>query len=55
VALDTSAGEVYFVSLNVVGGISRFAQVPAERGRRDILRCCALMENWAPGQRPLLR
>ena len=22
---------------------------------RDILRCCALLENWAPDQRPLLR
>jgi hypothetical protein len=54
-ALDTSAGEIYFVSLNVIDGISHFARVPPETGKRDILRCCAMMENWAPGQRPLLR
>jgi len=24
-------------------------------GKRDILRCCSLLENWAPGQRPFLR
>jgi len=54
-ALDTKAGELYFVSLNVVGGISRFTQVSPDTGRREILKCCAMMENWAPGQRPLLR
>jgi hypothetical protein len=55
IALDTAAGELYFVSLDVSGGTSRFERVPAERAKREILRCCALMENWAPGQRPLLR
>jgi hypothetical protein len=54
-ALDTSAGEIYFVALRVASGISYFEQVPPEKGKRDILRCCAMMENWAPGQRPLLR
>jgi hypothetical protein len=54
-ALDASAGEIYFVALNVMGGISYFTLVPAETGKREILRCCAMMENWAPGQRPLLR
>ena len=54
-ALDTGAGEVYFVSLNVLGGTSHFARVAPEAGKREILRCCALLENWAPGQRPLLR
>ncbi len=53
--LDTNAGELYFVSLIVSGGTSIFAVVPPETGKRDILRCCAMMENWAPGQRPLLR
>ena len=28
---------------------------PPKPAKRDILRCCAMMENWAPGQRPLLR
>ena len=54
-ALDTKAGELYFVSLNVSGGISTFTPVLPETGKREILRCCAMMENWAPGQRPLLR
>jgi len=51
----TSAGELYFVRLNVVGGTMRFAAVDAETGKREILRCCVLLENWAPGQRPFLR
>jgi hypothetical protein len=53
--LEMTSGELYFVSLRVADGISRFERVPPETGKRDILRCCAMMENWAPGQRPLLR
>jgi hypothetical protein len=53
--VDTRSGEIYFVSLQVIGGTSRFTLVKPETGKRDILRCCALMENWAPDQRPLLR
>ena len=53
--IETRPGELYFVSLSVVSGNSMFWQVPAETGRQAIDRCCALMENWAPGQRPLLR
>jgi hypothetical protein len=53
--VDTRSGELYFVSLQAAGGNSRFALVKPETGKRDILRCCALMENWAPDQRPLLR
>ncbi len=47
--------EITFVSLNVMGGISRFQRVSPEAGKRELARCCVLMENWAPGQRPLLR
>jgi len=53
--LDTRMGEIHFVSLQSTSGTSRFTQVKPETGKRDILRCCALMENWAPEQRPLLR
>ena len=53
--IDTHRGEIYFVSLQSTGGTSRFTLVKPETGKRDILRCCALMENWAPDQRPLLR
>jgi hypothetical protein len=53
--IDTRYGELYFVSLDVIGGKSRFALVSAEAGKRTIGACCALLENWAPGQRPLLR
>jgi hypothetical protein len=53
--VETRPGELYFVQLNVMSGSSRLALVDPEAGRRAILKCCALMENWAPGQRPLLR
>jgi hypothetical protein len=53
--VDTRSGEIYFVSLQALGGNSRFTLVKPETGKRDILRCCALMENWAPDQRPLFR
>ena len=53
--LDTGSREIYFVRLNVIGRTSNFALVAPETGKGDILRCCSLMENWAPGQRPLLR
>jgi hypothetical protein len=51
---DVRAGQAYFVSLRVTDGTSHFALVDPERGKRDITRCCALLENWAPGQRPFL-
>lgn len=51
----TAPGEAQFVALNVVNGSSRFARVAPEAARREIARCCVLMENWQPGQRPLLR
>jgi hypothetical protein len=53
--VETRAGELYFVELSVSGGHSHFRLVPEEVGRRRILQCCVLLENWAPGQRPLLR
>ena len=53
--ISTRPGEVYFVSLNVVGGNSVYQQVAPEAAKREISRCCVLMENWQPGQRPLLR
>jgi hypothetical protein len=53
--INTRSGEVYFVALNVVNGVSLFRQVEPETAKRQIARCCALMENWAPGQRPMLR
>jgi hypothetical protein len=54
-SLETRAGELYFVSLSIINGNSYFAVVKPEVGRETILACCALLENWAPGQRPLLR
>jgi uncharacterized protein DUF2846 len=53
--LDTRPGELYFVQLNVTSGSSRLALVDPETAKREINRCCALMENWAPAQRPVLR
>lgn len=48
-------GEAHFVALNVIGGVSHFGPVAPDAARREIARCCVLMENWQPGQRPLLR
>lgn len=53
--ISTRPGEITFISLHVVGGTSIFKQVAPEAAKREIARCCVLMENWAPGQRPLLR
>lgn len=53
--IDVRPGELYFVLLKVLGGTSRFARRDAVTGRRELLACCAMLENWAPGQRPLLR
>jgi len=54
-AIDVRPGEIYFVLLNVHNGTSHFAWKDSEIGRRELLACCTLLENWAPGQRPLLR
>lgn len=53
--LEIRSTEPHFVALNVVGDQSYFRQVSAEAGKRELLRCCVLLENWAPGQRPLFR
>lgn len=52
--IDARNGEIYFVSLSTTGGTSNFRLVAPETDKREILRCCALYENWAPGQRPVL-
>lgn len=53
--VEGRSGELHFVELNVISGQSRFRLVKPEAGKRDLQRCCVLLENWAPGQRPLLR
>lgn len=53
--IDVRPGQVYFVFLRVVEGTSYFLLRPEAVGRAELLRCCVLLENWAPGQRPLLR
>lgn len=55
VEIDTQAGELHFVALEVSGSQSRFVRVAPDAGRREIVRCCVLLEIWAPGQRPLFR
>ena len=49
IALDTTAGELYFVSLNVVGGHSRFEVVPPPVGKERVRACCAMLEHGRPG------
>ena len=53
--IDVRPGDIHFVSLNVHNGTSRFALRDPQIGRRELLDCCAMLENWTPGQRPLLR
>ena len=53
--IDTRIGELYFVELTVVEAQSHFRLVSDAVGRNRILKCCVLLENWAPGQRPLLK
>ena len=55
VTLETRAGEIYFVSLEVIASHSNFRVVPDHVGRQRVRACCALLENWAPGQRPFVR
>jgi hypothetical protein len=54
-SVEIRRGEVTFVALTSISGSSRFARVQTETARRELTACCALMESWAPGQRPLLR
>jgi len=55
IALETRPGKVYFVSVAMHAGQSNFQQIPAETARKVVVTCCSLLENWVPGQRPLLR
>lgn len=53
--IEARPGEIYFISLTVANGNSHFVRVSPETGKREIMRCCVMLENWTPGQRPLLR
>ena len=53
--VDVRRGEATFVALTSTSGASRFARVDPATARRELTACCALMDNWKPGQRPLLR
>jgi len=55
IALQTRPGEIYIVSLEVLAGHSNFRLVPDAIGEQHIRACCALLENWGPGQRPLIK
>jgi len=54
-SLETRPGRIYFVEQNVIGGNSFFKLVDPKVAKSWIVACCQLLENWAPGQRPLLR
>ena len=53
--VEVRRGEATFVALTSTQGNSRFARIDPETAKRDLTACCALMDNWRPGQRPLLR
>ena len=53
--IETREGGVYFVAMHVGGEAESsphtvFRSVPPEAGQVAILRCCALLETWRPGQ-----
>lgn len=54
-SIETRPGRIYFVEQDVVAGNSFFKLVDPKVGKAWIIACCQLLENWAPGQRPLLR
>ena len=54
-AINARPGQIYFVSLDVVAGHSHFEQVPESTAQERVRACCALLENWAPNQRPFVR
>lgn len=51
---EARPGDIRFISLRVLNGISYFQMVGDAAGRETIRACCTLLENWAPGQRPLI-
>ena len=53
--LDARPGQIYYVSLEVIGGHSRYELVPERVAQQRVRACCALLENWWPGQRPFVR
>ena len=53
--LETRPGHVYYVSHEVNGGHSRYRQMPENVAQAQVRSCCALLENWWPGQRPFIR
>lgn len=53
--IETRPDQVYYVELSVLGGDSHFSVVAPHIAQAGLIACCMLMENWAPGQRPLLR
>lgn len=55
ITIEGRPGALYFVSLRVSGGQSHFERVDEADARPSLQACCALLENWSPGQRPLLR
>jgi len=55
IVIDTVEEGVYFVEMRVFGesesdAMTYFRAVPEVTARQAITRCCALLENWRPGQ-----
>lgn len=54
-ALQATTGSVSFIRLRILAGHAVFEPVDPALARQELLVCCDLLENWAPGQRPLLK
>ena len=48
--MDTRAGQIYFVALDVIGGHSTFRVMPDEVGREQVRQCCQLLETVVIGR-----
>ena len=53
-SIETRPGVIYYVRLDVIAGHSRF-RMEAESVARNEIQHSAMLESWAPGQRPFLR
>ena len=58
IQLSVPAGGIGYVRNDPYGGLSemqsRFTIIPAGVAQKEILGCCSLLDNYAPGQRRLL-
>src|SRR5687767_5677386 len=53
--VNTRAGQLYFVAVDVIGGHSTFRRVSEDAGREQVRACCALLQSWSFPRGTVLR